>query len=202
MRLGRSVRVALVVGLTCAPGVAWAQTTTSSSSTTSSTSTTTSTVAPTTTTTAANPCAGQPCTDGPPHVTLSTPSAHIQADRGSHCWRHPVEPITGCVALAAVPGYKPPILVVTEGELVTVRFTAPVPGTPQQVSFADNGVLTPLAAANPTTFPVSLAPGTHENLGLVTHWLQGKVPYHFRLDVRRAATPGVPSDGRPIALTG
>ena len=42
----------------------------------------------------------------------------------------PIRPITGCAALAAVPGYKPPVLVVTEGELVTVRLTAPVPYQP------------------------------------------------------------------------
>jgi hypothetical protein len=91
---------------------------------------------------------------------------------------------------------------VTEGEVVTVRFIPPVPGTPLQVSFANAGALTPLTAANPTSFRVDLPAGIHENLAVQTRWLQGEISYHFRLDVRRPATPAVPSDGRQIALTG
>jgi hypothetical protein len=198
-RLGCSVRVALVAVMTFVPDVAFAQTTTSSTST--STSTTTSTPA-STTTTLANPCTGQSCTDEPPGVVLSTPTAQIEADKGSYCWRRPADPTGFCVALAVAPGYKPPILVVTEGELVTVRFTAPVPGNPQQVSFASSGALTPLTATNPTSFRVDLAPGIYESVSLLTRWLQGEVPYAFGLDIRRAATPAVVSDPRPIALTG
>ncbi len=201
-RLTRVMRVALVIGATFAPGVAWAQTTTTTTTTTSSSSTTTSTVAPTTTTTLVNPCAGQPCTDEPPGVVLSTATAEIEAHQGSYCWRLQEGSQTRCLALALAPDYKPPVLVVTEGETVTVRFTPPVPGVPQQVSFANNGVLTPLTAANPTSFRVDLPAGVHENLALITRWLQGEVPYGFRLDVRRAATSAPPSDGRVIALTG
>jgi hypothetical protein len=199
-RIGRSVRVAVVVGMALLPGAALAQTTTSSSSSTSSSST--STVAPTTTTTQAHPCTGQPCTADPPGVVLSTPSVQIEADRGSYCWRRPTEPTGFCVALSRAPGYQPPLLVVTEGEVVTVRFTGPVPGTPQQVLLADNGALTPLAATSPTSFRVDLAPGINENLAIITRWLQGEVPHVFRLDVRRATTPPVPNDGRRITLTG
>jgi len=106
-----------------------------------------------------------------------------------------------CTAIARLPGYQPPILAVTEGETVAVRFTPPVPGTPISVSLDTNGVVTPLTAASPTTFQVALAPGIH-TLAILTTWLQGAVPYEFRLDVRRAATPADPSEGRLIALTG
>ncbi len=43
------------------------------------------------------------------------------------------------MALAAVPGYKPPILVVTQGEVVTVRFTAPVAMSPREVALVRGG---------------------------------------------------------------
>jgi hypothetical protein len=135
-------------------------------------------------------------------VVLVSASGQIQADRGSYCWRRPADPTRVCVALARLPGYQPPILVVTEGETVTVRFTPPVPGTPIDVSLGTDGVVTPLTAASPTTFRVTLAPGIHPNLAILTRWLQGEAPYGFRLDVRRAATPADPSGGRPIALTG
>lgn len=202
-RLGKSIRVALVVGASVLPGTALAQTTTSTSSSTStSTSSTTSTVASTTTTTQVHPCTGQPCTVDPPRLTLSTSTAQIEADRGSYCWRRPGDPGAICLALTLAPDYKPPILIVTEGEVVTVRFTPPAPGTPQQVSLANNGALTPLPATNPTSFRVDLAPGVHEKLAITTRWLQGEVPYAFRLDVRRATTPPVANDGRLITLTG
>ena len=93
------------------------------------------------------------------------------------------------------------MLVVTEGETVTVRFTPPVPGTPQQVSLVNygaNGALTPVAAANPTSFRIDLEAGVYERLALVTRWLQGEVQYGFGLDVRRPASPAAPSDGRPM----
>jgi hypothetical protein len=70
------------------------------------------------------------------------------------------------------------------------------------VSLGVEGVVTPLTAANPTTFRVSLAPGIHGNLAILARWPQGEAPYGFRLDVRRAATLAEPSVGRPIALTG
>lgn len=201
-RLRRSLRVILLVVIALVPSAASAQTTTSSTSTTS-TSTTTSTVAPTTTsTTLANPCTGQPCTEVPPQVVLVSASGQIQADRGSYCWRNVADSNRVCLALARPQGYQPPILVVTEGETVSVRFTPPVPGTPIDVSLGTDGVVTPLTAASPTTFRVTLAPGIYDNLAILTRWLQGEVPYGFRLDVRRAAAPADPSGGRPLALTG
>jgi len=197
----RSLRVILLVVMALVPSAAFAQTTTTSTS--SSTSTTTSSVTPTTTsTTLANPCTGQPCTEEPPQVVLVSVSGQIQADRGGYCWRRPADPNRVCLALARPPGYQPPILVVTEGETVTVRFTPPVPGTPIDVSLGTDGVVTPLTAASPTTFRVTLAPGIHDNLAILARWLQGEAPYGFRLDVRRAATPADPSEGRLIALTG
>ena len=196
----RSLRVVLLAATVLVPGAASAQTTTS---TTSTTSTTTSSVAQTTTsTTLADPCTGQPCTEEPPQVVLVSASGQIQADRGGYCWRRPGDPNRFCVALARPPGYQPPILVVTEGETVTVRFTPPMPGTPIDVSLGTDGVVTPLTAANPTTFRVTLAPGIHNNLAILARWPQGEAPYGFRLDVRRSATPADPSGGRPIALTG
>ena len=197
-RLGTTARVALVASLALAPGAALAQTTTMSSTTTSTSTTVTST----TTTTMAHPCTGQPCTDRPPDVVLSTPTAQIDADTGGYCWQLPTQPLSVCRALSVVAGYQPPILAVTEGEVVTVRFTPPVPGTPQQVSLSDDGALTPLTAGNPTTFRVDLPAGIHEGLALQVRWLQGDIRHGFRLDVRRPATPAVPSDGRQIALTG
>ena len=198
----RSLTVVLLLVMALVPGAASAQTTTSTTSTTS-TSTTTSSAAPTTTsTTLTDPCTGQPCTEEPPQVVLVSASDQIQADRGGYCWRRPADPNRFCVALARPLGYQPPILVVTEGGTVTVRFTPPVPGTPVDVSLGTDGVVTPLTAASPTTFRVPLAAGIHHNVAILTRWLQGEVPYGFRLDVRRAATPADPSGGRPIALTG
>jgi hypothetical protein len=106
-----------------------------------------------------------------------------------------------CTAVSRTSDYKAPLLVVTEGETVTVRFSAPAPGPPRQVSLTRAGERTALIAANPTIFRVALAPGVHD-LGVATTWLQGDVYYEFRLDVRRAATPADPSAGRRIALTG
>ena len=198
----RSLRVVLLVVMALVPGAASAQTTSSTTSTTPA-SPTTSSVAPTTTsTTLADPCTGQLCTEEPPQVVLVSASGQIQADRGGYCWRRPADPNRFCVALARPLGYQPPILVVTEGETVTVRFTPPVPGTPVDVSLGTDGVVTPLTAANPTTFRVTLAPGIHDNLAILARWPQGEAPYGFRLDVRRVATPAEPSGGRPIALTG
>ena len=202
-RIGQLLRVAFVVaGVTLVPSIAWAQTTTSTTSSTSTSMSFGSQSQPIPTTTVAHPCTGQPCTTEPPALVLSTSTAQIEADQGSYCWHRPTDATGFCRAHAAVPGYKPPLLVATEGELVTLRFTAPVPGSPQQVSFVNSGVPTPLTAANPTSFQVDLAPGLHEGLAVSTRWLQGDVPYHFRLDVRRATTPAVASDGRQIALTG
>ncbi len=201
-RARRSLRVTLLAYMVLVPGAASAQTTTSTTSSTSM-STTTSSVAQTiTSTTLANPCTGQPCTEEPPQVVVVSASGQIQADRGGYCWRRPGDPSRVCLALARPPGYQPPILVVTEGETVTVRFTPPVPGTPLDVSLGTDGVVTPLTAANPTTFQVTLAPGIYDNLAILARWPQGEAPYGFRLDVRRSATPADPSGGRPIALTG
>ena len=200
-RPGMSTRVALVATLAFVPGAAFAQTTTTSSTTST---TTTSVVASTTTsTTLVHPCTGQPCTELPPQVVLFTPSAQIQADRGGFCWRQPTLPTTVCAAVTRTLDYRAPTLVVTEGETVTVRFTPAVPGTPQKLSLTENnGAVTPITPASPTSFRVTQAPGLHANLGLETVWLQGEVGYTFSLDVRRAAAPADPSDGRRIALTG
>lgn len=191
----RSLRVVLLAVMVLVPGAASAQTTTS-------TTTSTSVVSTTTSTTLANPCTNQPCTEEPPQVVLVSASGQIQADRGGYCWRRPADPNRVCVALARPQGYQPPILVVTEGETVTVRFTPPVPGPPIDVSLGTDGVVTALTAASPTTFRVTLAPGVYDNLAILTRWLQGEAPYGFRLDVRRAATPAEASGGRLIALTG
>jgi len=207
----RRMAVALLVSLgLMAGGGAGAQTTTTSSSTSSTTSSSTTsstavvptTSAPTTSTTVVNPCTGQPCTTEPPGAVLSTPSTEIAADRGSFCWRDPVTDSTGCVALTPAPGYKPPILVVTQGEVVTVRFTAPVAMSPQEVALVRGGDPVALPAANPTSFRVDLSPGVYEQVGLATRWLQGEVPYAFRLDVRASAQPATPVQRGGLTLTG
>ena len=199
-RLGRVVHAAVVMGMAALPGAAFGQTTTSTTSTTSVTTTTT--VAVTTTTTLPNPCAGRPCTTEPPGAVLSTSSTQLVPDRGSFCWLQPAGDTTMCLALAAVPGYEPPLLVVTEGELVTVRFTAPVPLVPEDVALVKSGErLVALPAANPTEFRVDLPPGLHETVALLTRWLQGGLQYSFRLDVRPRPAPTPPA-GRTLALTG
>lgn len=199
MRRRTAVALLAVVGL-FGGGVAGAQTTTSStsSSTTSSTS-----VAPTTTsTTLVHPCTGQPCTAEPPGAVLSTSSNQITADRGSYCWRDATGPSTMCVVLSAPPpGYESPLLVVTQGEVVTVRFTAPVPLRPVAVALARQGSLIPMPGTSPSSFRVDLAPGI-QNLGLITLWLQGEVPYPFRLDVRAAAPQATPVGRGRLTLTG
>lgn len=80
------------------------------------------------------------------------------------------------MATSRTEDYKAPLLVVTEGETVTLRFTAPAPGAPRQVSLTQRAERTPLTAANPTTFRVTLAPGVHDHLGVASTWLQGDVP--------------------------
>lgn len=204
----RRIAVALVpvLGL-FAGGGAGAQTTTSSSSTsTSSTSSTavvpTTSLATTTSTTLVHPCTGQPCTAEPPGAVLSTQSRELVPDRGSYCWREPAGESTVCLALAVTPGYQPPILVVTQGELVTVRFTAPVAMTPLEVTLRRGAERVPLQASNPTTFRVDLAPGIYGQMGLNTRWLQGEVPYAFRLDVRSSAPPATPVVSDRLTLTG
>lgn len=206
-RLRTALQTAVVAGVIVVAGPASGQTTTTTSSTTVAPTTTTTvtptTVAVTTTTTVAHPCADRLCTAEAPGAVLSTPSTEIVADRGSHCWREPTGPLTRCVALAAVPGYKPPLLVVTQGEVVAVRFTAPIALVPEDVALVVGGERLALSAANPTQFRVDLAPGVHENVSLSTRWLQGEVPYFFRLEVRPPpAVPPTPPGGRTLALTG
>ena len=202
----RRMAVALLVSLGLFAGAgAGAQTTTTSSSTTSTTSssTTSSTaVVPTTSTTVGNPCTGQPCTAEPPGAVLSTPSTEIAADRGSYCWLDPVTGLTSCLALALPLGYKPPVLVVTQGEVVTVSFTAPLAMTPTEVALVRGGDRVVLPAANPTSFLADLSPGMYEQVGLSTRWLQGEVPYVFRLDVRAPAQPATPVQRGGLTLTG
>jgi len=205
----RRIAVALVVGLGLfADGGAGAQTTTSSSSTTSSSTTSSTAVVPTTSlptttsTTLVHPCTGQPCTAEPPGAVLSTQSRELVPDRGSYCWREPAGESTVCLALAVAPGYQPPILVVTQGELVTVRFTAPVAMTPLEVTLRRGAERVALQASNPTTFRVDLAPGIYDQMGLNTRWLQGEVPYAFRLDVRGSAPPATPIVRDGLTLTG
>ena len=208
------IAVALVVGLGLfVGGGAGAQTTTSSSSTTSSSTTSSTAVVATTSpqttsTTLAHPCTGQPCTAEPPGAVLSTQSRELVPDRGSYCWREPTGESTVCLALAIAPGYQPPILLVTQGELVTVRFTAPVAMTPLEVvlhvppTLARSSDRITLPASNPTTFRVDLPPGIHDEVRLDTRWLQGQVPYFFRLDVRSSAPPATPVVRDGLTLTG
>lgn len=204
----RRIGVALLVSLGLfVGGGAGAQTTTSSTTSSSSTTSTTAVVpttsAPTTTsTTLVHPCTGQNCTAEPPGAVLSTASTQIAADRGSYCWLQSDGPSTVCVALAVTPGYQPPLLAVTQGETVTVRFTSQPPLTPLEVALVRSGERVALTAANPTSFRVDLPPGIHEQMGLTTRWLQGEVPYHFRLDVRRAAQPEPPTRTGGLTLTG
>ncbi len=189
------------MGIAVVPGAAFGQTTTS---TTSTVATTTTTVAVTTTsTTAPHPCTGRLCTAEPPGAVLSTASTQVVPDRGSYCWRDPTGPLTGCLALASVPGYQPPLFTVTQGEVVTVRFTAPVALVPDEVALVKSGDrLAVLPAGNPTQFRVDLTPGIHENVSLMTRWLQGEVPYFFRIEVRPPPGPTAPTAGRTLALTG
>jgi hypothetical protein len=199
------IRTALVAGLMAMPGVAYGQTTTSTIATTTTTTvqpSTTTTVSVTTSTSLPHPCAGQPCTTEPPSAVLSTSSTQIVADRGGYCWRDPIGPLTGCVALARPPNYTPPTLVVTQGESVTVQFTASVPMTPSEVVLLRDGDRVALPASNPTLFRVDLAPGIYEQVGLSTRWVQGEVPYGFRLDVRRPDAPATPTTGGKVTLTG
>ena len=207
MRSPIAVALVLALGL-FAGGGAGAQTTTSSSSTTSSSTTSSTAVVPTTSpptttsTTLAHPCTGQPCTAEPPGAVLSTTSRELVADRGSYCWREPAGEMTKCLALALAPGYQPPILVVTRGELVTVRFTAPVAMTPLGVVLRRGAERMTLPVSNPTSFRVDLAPGIYDQVGLDTRWLQGEVPYAFRLDVRSSAPPATPVVRDRLTLTG
>lgn len=168
--------------------MAGAQTTTSS---TSSSSTTTSTS--TTSTTVTNPCAGQVCTDRPPPAFLSGLAGEVALDDGGYCWRSPQPNAQGFLTAvcADVIGVEPrALLLVTAGEMLTLRFGSMVP---TEVVFVDDGRSTALTPGNPIRFDANLSVGVHQ-IAILTKWLQGDAAYRLRLDVR--------AGGRPIALTG
>ena len=202
-RFGTAVQAAVVAGLAIVPGAAFGQTTTTTTSTTLGSTTTTvpATTPPApTSTTVPNPCAGRRCAPEPPGAVLSTSSTELVPDRGSFCWLQPGGTTTVCLANAVAPGYRPPVMVVTHGQVVTVRFTASVSLVPDEVALVVGGARTALPASNPTQFRVDLAPGVHQSVSLATRWLQGEVSFFFGLDVRPAAA--TPSTGRTLALTG
>jgi hypothetical protein len=187
----------LVIGvlMVLAAGAADAQTT----STTSTTSTSTSTSTSTTSTTLVNPCAGQPCTTQPPVAVLSGSAGELTLGTGGYCWRQP-DGMTGvCVTAALAPEESRPTLVVRAGETLTLRFGTAMAPTSVMLNRGGDASLQ-LAATNPTTFRVDLAPGIF-NGAFLAQWLQGDATYSVRLDVRAASRPDA-QDPRPLSLTG
>lgn len=199
--MGRRTALLLAGVLTVlAAGAADAQTTSTSTSTSSTTSTSTSTSpTSTTSTTLVNPCAGQPCTTQPPVAVLSGSGGELTLGPVGYCWRQP-DGLTGvCVTAALAPEESRPTLVVRAGETLTLRFNTSL--APTSVMLNRGGEPSrQLAAANPTTFRVDLAPGFFGG-AFFTQWLQGDATYSFRLDVRAATRPDA-QDPRPLSLTG
>ena len=188
-----SLGAAVVMALLAVPGMAGGQTTTSNPGSTSTTSTT---LAQTTTTssTVPNPCVGRPCSERPPDAFFVAASGQIKADGGGFCWRSPTLPSGVCAAVSRTEGYQPPTLVVTQGEMVTIRFVSTPLLTPSSVTLVRQGQTITLPASNPTSFRADFPAGTRVAYDLNAGWFQGNSGYSIGLDVRPAP--------RSISLTG
>ena len=198
--MGRRTALLVVGVLTVlAAGAADAQTTSTSTSTSSTTATSTSTTS-TTSTTLANPCAGQPCTAEPPVAVLSGSGGELTLGTGGYCWSRPDGGGGLCVTAAPIQDEsREPTLVVRAGETLTLRFNTTMAPTSVALNRGGEPSRT-LAATNPTTFQVDMAPGIFGG-AFFTQWLQGDVTYRVRLDVRAATRPDA-QDPRPLSLTG
>jgi len=164
------------------------------------TSTTTSTTVATTTTTTTTPVAPvSPPVVEPPPAILSGRSGQVTGELGSWCWPQS-NGETLCRALSRIAPPDPvATLAVTQGETLTLRIETAVPVADLRIGVWTGGLTSPLisaAVANPSRFPINLAPGRHVIVVHATFQGAGtySVEYEFEVMVRTA--------GRTISLTG
>lgn len=166
--------------------------------TTTTVATTTTTVATTTTTSTPVAPVSPPVVEPPPAI-LSGRSGQVTGELGSWCWLQS-NGQTLCRALSRIAPPDPvATLAVTQGETLTLRIETAVPVVDLRIGVWTGGPPSPLISApvaNPSRFPVNLAPGRHV-VG-VRATFQGMGPngveYEFEVMVRTA--------GRTISLTG
>lgn len=196
----RLLMAMVVLAVLATAGVSGAQTTTSS------TSTSTSTTAPgTTTTTVVVPPI--------PRGTLSGASGQVAGDLSSNCWPQPAG-ITVCgIVDYTEPGPNPPILAVSPGESLILRFDPPLAvatltATSSNVAPRNQpGATLHLAASNPSSFRATTTPGTYL-IGVTVTFSSvpaGRVSYYFQIRVSAPATtvrPAQPVPAGRLSLTG
>ena len=92
------------------------------------------------------------------------------------------------------------VLVVQQGETLTLRFSAM---TPTEVHLQRGDQSTPLIASNPVRFTADFPAGSSHVVSFFTRWLQGDASYVVRLNVRAAgAPPATPRTAANLTLTG
>jgi hypothetical protein len=132
----------------------------------------------------------------PPDAFLSSPSSdEVKADIQAYCWQEP-DASGGFNSLCAdrFDAIDPAqAVVVTQGDLLTLRFDRPIRPRSVTVSRVETSVSPPIEtfevpADNPTRFRADLPPGTHI-LRVFTTWEQGDAIYIFEVTVRPPA-PG------------
>lgn len=121
----------------------------------------------------------------PPPATLTGEAGTLVMEQGSYCWTD--DDGGGICADTIGPGEQTPAFDVSRGETIGVAFDiGDVPNSIDvlvwPVGDERDRTQTSLGAANPTSYDVTLEPGSYFVV-LVTEWDQGDASYHVRLDV-------------------
>ena len=136
----------------------------STTTTTKVATTTTTTVSTTVTTTTAPVAPTSPAIIKPPTAILSGPSGQVAGEPGSWCWPQS-NGQTLCLSLARIGPPDPAVsLAVAQGETVSLRIETAVPVVGLRVGVWTGGPPNPpigAPVANPSRFPINLAPGRH-----------------------------------------
>ena len=172
----------------------------------SSTTTSSTTVAPSTTTTTGSPPTIPMVPADVPTAVLSGSSGSVTGELGSFAWPQPDGTTIGRIVDYVVEGPNPAqVLTVTQGETLTLQFQPALPVATLTVGVWPGGPDNPtiaVAAANPSRFVTTLAPGTHVISADVTfQGVPGRASYHFKLRVL-GSRPAEPTQPGRIALTG
>ncbi len=122
----------------------------------------------------------------PPRATISGASGALILERGSYCWSQG-SGRAGLCADTIGPGEQTPGFTTSSGETLTVSFEIDQVPSRAEISVwtVDDGGQrreVSLDPANPTTYEVSLQPGSYY-AAIFTVWEQGDASYHVRLDV-------------------
>ncbi len=139
----------------------------------------------------------------PPDAYLSSATGgEVKAEIQAYCWREP-RPDGGGFGVCAdrFDAIDPAqTLVVTQGDLLTLRFDQPLQPRSVTVERVATSVSPPLQTVtappeNPTRFRADFPPGTHI-LRVFTQWEQGDAMYVFEVSVQpRPLGPGIiPAD--------